>query len=93
MASGSTPRTWPDLRTFLDFLDFKGDLLRVEREVDWAYEAVGLTRQTSDLDGPALLFDSVRDSPFACLSGLFAARRRVRGLPVSTPEGRANEGR
>lgn len=27
------------------------------------------------------------------VTALFAARRRVRGLPVSTPEGRANEGR
>jgi hypothetical protein len=26
------------------------------------------------------------------VTALFAARRRVRGLPVSTPEGRANEG-
>ena len=27
------------------------------------------------------------------VTALFAARRRTRGLPVSTPEGRANEGR
>jgi hypothetical protein len=27
------------------------------------------------------------------VTALFAARRRVRGLPVSTPEGRTNEGR
>ena len=27
------------------------------------------------------------------VTALFAARRRVRGLPVSTPEGRATEGR
>jgi len=27
------------------------------------------------------------------VTALFAARRRARGLPVSTPEGRAGEGR
>jgi len=27
------------------------------------------------------------------VTALFAARRRVRGLPVSTPEGRGSEGR
>lgn len=27
------------------------------------------------------------------VTALFAARRRVRGLPVSTPEGRTSEGR
>jgi hypothetical protein len=27
------------------------------------------------------------------VTALFAARRRGRGLPVSTPEGRSNEGR
>jgi 2,5-furandicarboxylate decarboxylase 1 len=68
---------WHDLREFLDDLESRGDLLRVPREVDWEYEAVALTRETSDVEGPALLFERMRDSPFACLSGLFAASRRV----------------
>jgi len=68
---------WPDLRSFLTAIDERGDLLRVGREVDWEYEAVALTRHTSDIEGPALLFDRVRDSGVACLSGLFAAKRRV----------------
>jgi UbiD family decarboxylase len=68
---------WPDLRSYLAALDERGDLLRVEREVDWEYEAVALTRHTSDIEGPALLFDRVRDSGIPCLSGLFAAKRRV----------------
>ncbi len=68
---------WSDLRSFLHALETRGDLLRIARQVDWEYEAVGLTRQTSDLDGPALFFERLRDSPVACLSGLFAAKRRV----------------
>lgn len=68
---------WSDLRSFLTALESRGDLLRIGEEVDWEYEAVGLTRLTSDMEGPALVFEQVRDSRLACLSGLFAARRRV----------------
>jgi UbiD family decarboxylases len=68
---------WHDLRSFLDALEARGDLLRVPGPVDWEYEAVALTRRTSDIEGPALLFDRVRDSSVPCLSGLFAAKRRV----------------
>lgn len=68
---------WPDLRTYLNALESRGDLLRISKEVDWEYEAVGLTRRTSDIEGPALFFERVRESEIACLSGLFAAKRRV----------------
>ena len=68
---------WSDLRSFVTALEERGDLLRVTREVDWEYEAVGLTRRTSDIEGPALLFDRVRDSGIPLLSGVFAAKRRV----------------
>jgi UbiD family decarboxylase len=68
---------WPDLRSYLAMLRSRGDLLEIERQVDWEYEAVGLTRRTSDFQGPALLFRNMRDSSLGCLSGLFAAKRRV----------------
>lgn len=68
---------WTDIREFLDHLEERGDLLRIPDEVDWEYEAVALTRETSDVQGPALLFEKVRDSDVPCLSGLFAAKRRV----------------
>lgn len=69
--------SWGDLREFLAALEDRGDLLRVQRAVDWEYEAVELTRQASEVDGPALLFEDMRDSTFSCLSGLFGAARRV----------------
>jgi UbiD family decarboxylase len=68
---------WPDLRSFVSALEARGDLLHVEREVDWEYEAVALTRHTSDIEGPALRFERVRDSAVPLLSGVFAAKRRV----------------
>ena len=68
---------WTDMREFLDMLESRGDLLTISDPVDWEYEAVALTRHTSDIQGPALLFKNIRDSDFPCLSGVFAAKRRV----------------
>src|SRR5688572_28777390 len=68
---------WSDLRSFVDALEARGDLVRVTDLVDWEYEAVALTRRTSDIEGPALVFERVRDASVPCLSGLFAAKRRV----------------
>ncbi|GAA3669687.1 UbiD family decarboxylase [Microbacterium marinilacus] len=68
---------WRDLREFLTALEDRGDLVRISREVDWEYEAVALTRQSSAQDGPALMFESMRDSAFGCVSGVFGASRRV----------------
>lgn len=68
---------WPDLRAFLARLEEQGDLLRIAEPATWEYEIVALTRQTSDIEGPALLFEQVADSQLPVLSGLFAARRRV----------------
>jgi len=74
---------WPDLRAFLAFLEEQGDLLRIHEPLSWEYEIAALTRQTSDLQGPALLCERVVGSAFPVLSGLFAARRRVaRALEV-----------
>ncbi len=78
---------WPDLRTFLAYLEEQGDLLRIREAVSWEYEIVALTRQTSDLQGPALLCERVVGSAFPVLSGLFAARRRV-AQALEVPEER-----
>ena len=68
---------WPDMRAFIEFLEDRGDLLRISDPIDWEYEAVSLTRRSSDVDGPALLFENIRDSEIPCLSGIFGAKRRV----------------
>ncbi|MER7006935.1 UbiD family decarboxylase [Dactylosporangium sp. NPDC000555] len=65
------------MREFVAALEDRGDLVRIQDEVDWEYQAVALTRQSSDIEGPALLFERMRDSEFPCLSGLFGASRRV----------------
>jgi len=68
---------WYDLRQFLSELERRGDLFTISDEVDWEYQAVGLTRQSSDFEGPALLFQRMRDSAFPCVSGVFGASRRI----------------
>lgn len=68
---------WRDMREFLSALEHRGDLVTIEDEVDWEYQAVGLTRQSSDVDGPAFLFKRMKDSEFGCVSGLFGSSRRV----------------
>src|SRR3982750_2169833 len=66
-----------ELRPFLEGLEAEGDLVRIRDKVSTQYEIVGLTRQSSDQGGPALLFENVEGSSFPVLSGLFGTQRRV----------------
>src|SRR4051812_34621720 len=68
---------WHDLRDYLKFLEQNNDLLVINEEVSAEYEIVALTRETSDVQGPALLFTNVKGYEYPVLSGLFAAERRV----------------
>lgn len=65
------------MREFLRRLEEQGDLIRIADEVSAEYKIVELTRQSSDQDGPALLFENVTGSQFPVLSGLWGAQRRV----------------
>ncbi|MEE9185948.1 MAG: UbiD family decarboxylase, partial [Candidatus Binatia bacterium] len=49
-----------DLRNFLSFLEERGQLLRVKEAVSTKYEIAAGIRKTSDIKGPALLFESVK---------------------------------
>lgn len=74
-----------DLREFVETLEQRGQLLRVTREVDTKYEIAAGIRKTSDVQGPALMFENVKGhSGFRVLGGLFATRKLVAmGLGVS----------
>ncbi len=74
------------MRDFLRQLEEQGDLVRIKDEVSPEYEIVAYTRQSSDLDGPALLFENVKGSEFPVLSGLWGAQRRV-AAALGMPEG------
>jgi 2,5-furandicarboxylate decarboxylase 1 len=74
-----------DLRGFLDNLEQNNQLLKVNREVDTQYEIAAGIRKTSDVEGPALLFENVKGHPgWRVLGGLFATRKLVAmGLGVT----------
>ena len=74
-----------DLRGFLAHLESKEQLLHVKDEVDVKYEIAAGMRKTSDIEGPALLFENVKGYPgWRVLGGLFATRKLVAlGLGVA----------
>jgi 4-hydroxy-3-polyprenylbenzoate decarboxylase len=52
-----------DLRDWLDVLEREGELVRVETEVDWNLEVGAIIRRICETDGPALLFQKIKDYP------------------------------
>jgi 2,5-furandicarboxylate decarboxylase 1 len=75
-----------DLRAYLTHLENEGQLLRVRDEVDVRYEIAAGIRKTSDVEGPALLFENVKGFPgWRVLGGLFATRKLV-ALGLGVPQ-------
>ena len=66
-----------DLREFIAFLETRGQLLRTRKPVDLKFEISSYIRKTSDVQGPALLFDNVNNSSIPVLGGVFATRERA----------------
>jgi UbiD family decarboxylase len=65
------------LTDFLADLERRGDLKRVTREVDWAYEVTEIACREAKAEGPALLFEKVRGAAFPLAVNVLAARRRI----------------
>src|ERR671912_218314 len=75
-----------DLRGFLTHLESLKQLLRVKDEVDVKYEIAAGMRKTSDIEGPALLFENIRGyRGWRVLGGLFATRKLV-ALGLGVPQ-------
>jgi UbiD family decarboxylase len=64
-----------DLRQFIKLLESEGDLLRIEEEVDPRFEIARYIRHTSDMEGPALLFENVKGHSMPVAGGLYSSRR------------------
>jgi len=65
------------LSSFLSDLERRGDLRRVRREVDWAYEVTEIACREARSEGPALLFEKVRGARFPLAVNVLAAKRRI----------------
>src|ERR1051325_3553901 len=75
-----------DLRGYLGHLEERGQLKRVADEVDTKYDIAAGIRKTSDIEGPALLYENVRNFPgWRVLGGLFATRKLI-ALGLGVPE-------
>jgi UbiD family decarboxylase len=75
-----------DLRGFLAHLEDLGQLKTVKDAVSVKYEIAAGMRKTSDIGGPALLFENVKDySGWRVLGGLFATRKLV-ALGLGVPQ-------
>ncbi|HWO40910.1 MAG TPA: UbiD family decarboxylase [Candidatus Eisenbacteria bacterium] len=80
-----------DLREFLSLLEKKGELLKTRKPVDVRYEISSYIRKTSDEQGPALLFENVKNFDIPVLGGLFATRARAFLALETTPETYVNK--
>ncbi|MBI2317535.1 MAG: UbiD family decarboxylase, partial [Betaproteobacteria bacterium] len=66
-----------DLPEFIKYLETQGELVRIREEVDPKYQISAYIRKTSDLRGPALLFENVKGSDIPVVGGLFSNIRQV----------------
>ncbi|MBI2849185.1 MAG: UbiD family decarboxylase [Chloroflexi bacterium] len=66
-----------DLPAFLSYLEERGDLVRIKKEVDLKYEISAYIRKTSDIQGPALIFEKVKGFHIPVAGGVFATRDRA----------------
>jgi UbiD family decarboxylase len=75
-----------DLRGYLSHLEEQNQLVHVAEEVDSKYEIAAGIRKSSDIEGPALLFEKVKGFPgWRVLGGLFATRKLI-ALGLGVPE-------
>jgi len=73
------------LSDFLADLERRGDLRRVTREVEWAYEVTEIASREARAEGPALLFERVRGARFPLAVNVLGARRRIEWALGRTP--------
>ena len=68
---------YSDLRDFIDFLEQRGELVRISQEVDPYLEMTAISDRTLRAKGPALLFENPKgfDTPVLC--NLFGTPDRV----------------
>ena len=81
-----------DMREWIAKLEKEGELARIKTEVDWDLEIGGIAREVMDREGPALLFENIKDykktistSLFTCSLSTFPRIALMLGLSKDTP--------
>ena len=77
---------FPDLQTFLRSCESRGDLARVQVDVDPRFEITEIVTRVVKGDGPALLFERVKGSRFPVAANILGAARRCRWALGREPE-------
>jgi len=77
---------YADFRGFLGYLEARGKLLRVRKEVDTRFDIAAGIRKVSDTGGPALLFENVRGYPGWRVAAALFATRELLALALEVPE-------
>ncbi len=68
---------YADLRSFINDLERRGELIRVQAEVDPDQEITIIQHRVIAAGGPALLFEKVKGSPYRLVSNMFGTYQRV----------------
>lgn len=81
-----------DLREWIAELEEQGEVARITEQVDWDLEIGGITQEVFDRNGPALLFENIKDYDTTVsrkfFTGALASFSRIAlmlGLPKETP--------
>jgi len=81
-----------DLRDWINTLEKENELSRISDEVDWDLEIGAIARKNIDMNGPALLFENIKDHKntigkklLTCSLSTFARVALMLGLPKNTP--------
>lgn len=71
------PMNFPDLQTFIRFLEQNGELHRITETVDSELEITEIATRAIKENKPALLFENVRSSTFPLVINLFGSAKRT----------------
>ncbi|MCH2021342.1 MAG: UbiD family decarboxylase [Saprospiraceae bacterium] len=72
--------SYKSLKHCVNDLEKHGKLLRIKSEVDPDLEMAEIHRRVFDAQGPAILYENVKGSPFPALSNLYGTIERTRFL-------------
>jgi len=69
--------SFKNLQNFIEYLENKGDLLRISTEVSTELEISAITDRTIKSNGPALMFENVKGYDHPVVTNLFGSHQRM----------------
>ena len=76
--------SFPNLQSLVIALEQTGQLIRIKGQVDPCLQVGIIQRMAFQAQGPALLFERVKDSPFPMLGNIFGTQKRIEFIFQST---------